>query len=162
MIQKDANYNYIHGSAARKLEYDVYEQNKVLRAKKQYKDNNRVKLKTVLSILLVFAAGLLLMYRFGTVMQMNYKIAEFEKEYNRIRSENSQIKVQIENETDLTSIKEIAEKRLGMQKPDKSQYVYIRVPRNDYTIVSNIKADQEAEDGGIFAGVFDKLAGVIQ
>ena len=31
--------------------------------------------------------------------------------------------------------KEIAETKLGMKKPDKSQIVYIKVPRNDYTVV---------------------------
>ena len=54
MIPKD--YEYISGSAARKLEYDVYRENKVLKAKKRYKSNRTAKLKLVLSVLAVLVA----------------------------------------------------------------------------------------------------------
>lgn len=159
MIQKD--YSYINGSTARKLEYNVYEQNKVLKAKKQYKNNRSAKLKLILSILAVFAVGLLIVYRFALITQMSYNINKSEKIYNSIRNENSLIRIQVEKNTDLTGIKETAETRLDMHKPDKSQIVYVRVPKNDYTVVLNSPDQTDGIEGNVFTGILDKVAGFI-
>ncbi len=159
MIQKD--YNYIDGAAVRKLEYDVYEQNTVLKAKKQYKNNRRAKFRLVLSILAVFAAGLLIVYRFALITQMSYNISKSEKAYNEIRNENSLIRMQVESDTDLTRIKELAETKLGMQKPDKSQIVYVRVPKNDYTVVLNSPETADGIKSNVITGILDKVTGFI-
>lgn len=171
MIQKD--YSYINGSTARKLDYDVdgsaarkvrydvYEENKVLKAKKQYKRNRIAKLKLVLSILAVFAAGLLIMYRFALITQISYSINESEKQYNELRNKNSLIRMQVERDTDLTNIKEAAITRLGMHEPDKSQKVYVRVPKNDYTVVLNTPEKADGIEGNVFTAVMDKVAGFI-
>lgn len=171
MKQKD--YEYVQGSVARQLEqerqfeqtrqveqYDVYEKNSVLKAKKQYKNNRKVKLKLVLSILAVLIAALAVMYRFALITQLSYKINQSEITYNDLRNKNSILKVQVETQTDLAEIKERAETRLGMQKPDKSQIIYIKVPRNDYTVV--MKAQNEEENGSIFKGFIYKLTGLVR
>ena len=159
MIQKD--HEYINGSTARKLEYNVYEENEVLKAKKQYKNNRKAKARVVISVLVVFVAGLVVMYRFALITQLNYNIYKSEKQYYDIRNENMLIRAQVEKDTDLASIKEIAETRLAMQKPDKSQVVYIKVPRNDYTVVMNVQDKVEQLDGNTFSLLIDKIAGFI-
>ena len=160
MIQKD--YEYIQGSAARQLQYDVYEENKVLKAKKRYRNNRKIKFRIVLSILSVLAAGLLVMYRFALITQLSYDINKVEKQYNELRNKNAILKVQIETGTNLTEIKELAESRLGMKKPDRSQIVYIMVPRDDYTVVMN-SSDKESDGGGnIFKAVINKAAALIK
>jgi len=148
LIQKD--YEYIHGSVARQLEtqhvhYDVYEENQVLKAKKRYRSHRKIKLRMVMAILAVFAAGLAVMCRYAIITKVSYEINKQEKIYNELKNENSMLKVQIETMTDLNEVKEIAENRLGMQMPDKSQIVYIKVPRNDYTVVmaENTKPEKE-------------------
>lgn len=158
MIQKD--YEYVQGSAARQLQYDVYEENSVLKAKKQYKNNRKVKLKMVLSILAVLFAALVVMYRFALITQLSYNINRNEEAYNKLRNDNSILKVEVETLTDLTEIKEIAETRLGMQKPDKSQVVYIKVPRNDFTVVMN---PQEGADGSgsLLKALITRLSGLV-
>jgi Cell division protein len=159
LIQKDNNY--VSGTAARKLEYDVYEQNNVLKAKKKYKNNRMAKFRLVLSMMAVFIVGFIVVYRFALITQMSYNINKSESVYNQIRNENSLLRMQVEKNTDLTRIKELAETKLGMQKPDKSQIVYIRVPKNDYTVVLNSGEDTEAAKGGLFAGILDKVAGLM-
>lgn len=169
MIQKD--YEYVQGSAARQLQqensearqiqYDVYEQNSVLKAKKQYKNNRKVKLKLVLSILAVFVAALSVMYRFALITQLSYNISQNEKIYSELRNENSILKVAVETQTDLTEIKEIAENRLGMQKPDKDQVVYIKVPRTDYTVVMNTQEAGSGSDNILRAFIY-KLSGLVR
>lgn len=157
MIQKEIGY--VHGSAARQLQYDVYEQNKVLKEKKRYKNNRKVKLQLVLAIIAVLAAGLAVMYRYAIITEMSYEISQKENDFSELRNENAILKVQIETETDLTDIREIAENRLGMQTPDKSQIVYIKVPRNDYTVVMDTRDD--AGDGGILNGIISKVSGLV-
>ncbi len=159
MIQKD--YEYVHGSAARQLEYDVYEENKVLKAKKRYKSNRKIKLRMVVAIIAVLAAGLAVMCRYAIITKLSYDLNSLEKDYEKIRNENSVLKVQIETKTDLNEIKEAAEKRLGMQMPDKSQIIYIKVPRNDYTVVMTPKI-QTGNDEGIIGALADKASGLIK
>lgn len=160
MVQKD--YSYIQGSAARQLQYDVYEENTVLKAKKRYKSYRKVKFKLVLSILAVLFAGLIVMYRFAAITQLSYNINQKEKIYSELRNENSILKVQVETETDLADIKETAETRLGMQIPDKSQIVYIRVPRNDYTVVMNAQEVSSEADYNIVNTIVNKVAGLVK
>ena len=159
MIQKD--YEYVHGSAARQLEYDVYEENQVLKAKKRYKSHRKIKLRMVVAIIAVFAAGLVVMCRFAIITKLSYDLNRLEKDYERIRNENSLLKVQIETKTDLNEIKEAAEKRLGMQMPDKSQIIYIKVPRNDYTVVMTGKT-QTTDEESLASVLVDKASGLIK
>jgi cell division protein FtsL len=159
LIQK--NYEYVHGSAAKQLEYDVYEENKVLKAKRRYKNNRKIKLKMVAAIIAVLAAGLVVMCRYAIITKLNYDVNRLQKNYEKIRNENSLLKVQIESKTDLNEVKEAAETRLGMQMPDKSQIIYIKVPRNDYTVVMNQQT--QAENGESLAGALvEKVSGLIK
>ena len=160
MIQKD--YDYVQGSTARQLQYDVYEENTVLKAKKRYKNNRKVKLRLIVSILAVLVAGLTVMYRFTAITQLSYDINQSEKVYNELRNKNSILKVKVETETNLTSIKEIAETRLGMQKPDKSQIVYIQVPRNDYTVVMKTQDQSGGNEDNIFNVMVSKMAALVR
>jgi cell division protein FtsL len=156
----EKNYGYVEGTAARQLEYDVYEENKVLREKKRYKNNRKVKLKSVFTIVAILAAALAVMCRYAIITEMSYEINQKETEYNTLRNANALLKVQIETETNLTDIKEIAETRLGMQTPDKSQLVYINVPREDYTITLDPK-DETVGSGNVLKNFINKLAGLV-
>lgn len=146
------DYEYIEGSAVRKLEYDVYEENKVLKAKKRYKSNRKVKAKMTLAIITVLVAALAVMWRYAIITKTSYEIDQKEKIYNELRNENALLRVQIESETDLTSIKETAENKLGMRTPQKSQIIYVKVPRNDYTVV--MQEEDKAPGDDNFINVF--------
>jgi len=151
--------NYVYGTAAEKLEYNVYEENKVLKAKKQAKSSSKVKLRAVCFVLVIFASCLVLMYRFALITELNYNINKLEKEYNLIRNENSRLKLAIEKDMDLNKVKKIAEERLGMQKPDKYQMVYINVPKNDYTkVAESYKHTKDKANDNMFAVLLDKVS----
>ncbi len=159
MVQK--NYDYVEGSLARQLEYDVYEENRILKAKKQYKSNRKIKLRMVMAILAVLTAGLAVMYRYAVITKVSYDINQKQKQYDEIRNENSMLRVEIETRTDLTEVKEAAETRLGMQMPDKSQIVYIKVPRNDYTVILAANTEPE-KDHNTVLGFINKAAGLLK
>lgn len=148
--------NYVHGTAARKLEYDVYEENKVLKAKRTRKSNNRAKFNLILSIFVVFILIFLVIYRYALITELNYNIDKSIKNYSEIKNENSILKVDIEKDTDLSRIRQIAEDKLGMHKPDKFQMVYVNVPKNDYSIVSQTYYSTGA-NASLFGMITDKL-----
>jgi len=170
LLQKD--YEYIQGSTARQLQpveeavsqprYDVYEENTVLKEKRKYKSYRKVKFRLVLSILLAFFAGLTVMYRFAVITQLSHDLNKKEQLYDTLRNENAILRVKVETNTDLEQIKEIAETKLGMQKPDKNQIVYIKVPRNDYTIVLNTPEKEGGEGDNIFKTIIKRIAGLIR
>lgn len=149
--------NYINGTAARKLEYDVYEENKVLCAKKKQRNNNKIKMKVILCLLVVFAMGSLAMYRYSRITEMNYEIDRQLTAYNEIKNENIRVKVGIENSVDIQKVKEFAEKELGMHKPDKYQITYVMVPQSDITIVSEAAKQEERKNAGIFSAIINKV-----
>ncbi|HHV29586.1 cell division protein FtsL [Acetivibrio mesophilus] len=149
--------NYINGTAARKLEYDVYEENKVLSAKKKQRTNNKIKMKVIFCLLIVFAMGSLAMYRYSCITEVNYEIDRQLTAYNEIKNENIRIKVEIENSVDIQKIKEFAEKELGMHKPDKHQITYVKVPQSDLTIVSEAAKQEEIKNAGVFSAIINKV-----
>ena len=154
-------YEYVYGSAARQLEYDVYEENQVLRAKKTYRSHRKIKLRMVMAILAVFAAGLAVMCRYAIITKVSYQINQKQKAYEEIKNENSLLRVQIETKTDLNEIKEVAENRLGMQMPDKSQIVYIKVPRNDYTVLMTSNNSEE-KSGNAISKFISRATGLLK
>lgn len=157
-----AKNNYVDGTAAVKLEYDVYSENKVLSEKKRNKARNKEKLKTVAITVAIFALGLVLMYRYALITDMSYKVNKADNEYNKIKNENSRLRVEIEKEIDLSNIKRLAEEKLNMQKPDKYQIVYLRVPKSDYTIVNSVYKMDEKQGNSMFASLFDRVSKFIQ
>ena len=49
-----------------------------------------------------------------------------------IQKENQQLEVNIENSLNLKTIEQSARELLGMQKLEKSQTIYINLPKQDY------------------------------
>lgn len=155
MIQ--AGKYYVNGTSAEKIQYDVYQENKVLKAKKNYKENNKLKYRMVLCILTVFAISCTVMYRYALITEMNYKLDKTYKIFNEIKDENQRLKVDIKKGTDLSVIKEIAEKKLGMQKPDKYQIAYVRVPKSDFTKLAATNNHAGKKEDNAFSSVFTKV-----
>lgn len=155
MIQKSGDY--VHGTSAEKLEYNIYEENRVLKSKKVSRSYLKAKVKAVILILVLFAACFAVVVRYAQITEINYDINKAVKTYNSIRNENARLLVEIKKETDLTKIKEIAETRLEMQKPDKYQIVYVNVPKGDYTIVAENYDQSSKTNDNFFAVLFDKV-----
>ena len=155
MIQKTSGY--VYGTAAKKIEYDVYEENSVLKKKKTYKRNNKAKFRFVLLILFGFALSFVIMFRYAVITELNYKIAKVNKTYSEIKNENVRMKVEIDKQMDISKIREAAEKKLGMQKPDKYQIVYVNVPKNDFTKVADAKIESYTSNGNPFSDILDRV-----
>ncbi len=157
--QDSAAVEFEQDSVARQTEYDVYEENRVLKAKKQYKSNRKLKFKMVVAIMAVLVASLTVMWRYAIITKISYEINERESDFSKLRNENAIMRVQIETTTNLTEVKEVAENKLGMQMPSKSQIVYVRIPRNDYTVLVETQ-DETTDDSSVFKAVLNKAQGL--
>lgn len=147
---------YINGTAAKKLEYDVYRENKVLRKKKKQRNNNKIKVKYVLVLLFISLLAGFATYRYAQITELNYIINQQIVEYNEIRDENKNIQLDIKNNIDLNNIKTVAIERLEMQEPDQHQITYINIPRDDSTVVLADK-DENEESSGMLNTLIGKI-----
>ncbi|NLI56974.1 MAG: cell division protein FtsL [Clostridium sp.] len=151
------NKQYVHGTAARKLEYDVYKENKVLKTKKKRRNNNKVKVKYVLVLLFISSLAGFVTYRYAKITELNYTINQQIAEYNEIREENKNIELDIKNSIDLNNIREVAKTKLAMQEPDGHQITYISLPRDNSTMV--LEDENQNEEN---SGMLDILMGKIK
>ena len=124
--------NYVYGSAAKKLDYDIYEQNPILKNRKKEKEGNKEKVKILCHVALCCGLALVMMYRYCLLTEMNYNVNKKYSEYQELQNRNVALKVSIEKEADLLKIKELAQDRLDMQIVKKDQIVYVKVPTSDY------------------------------
>lgn len=144
-----SNY-YSVGSAAKRIEYDVYKENQVLRNRKIRKSLRKIKIKLMMSVLFVFFCSMFMMYRYAQITDLNYRINESQKTLGKITNENLKLKVRIDRSLDLSMVRDIAISRLGMHKPERYQMVAVSVPKDDY-VKYNEKAEQSIKDDDIAA-----------
>jgi cell division protein FtsL len=123
---------YEYGSTAPKIKYDEYQDNTFLKNKRKKISYRKIKTKMFLLTLMVFACGMMIMYRYAMITDMNYQIDAARSKYNRMENDNIFVRMKIQNELDLSKLREVAENRLGMHEPRGDQMVMVNVPREDY------------------------------
>ena len=92
----------------------------------------RPKAKVVLYIALGFAILFAISYQNSLIIESFNEKEALKKDLATIEKENEQLKVNIENSLNLTNIEQLAKERLGMQKLDNSQKVYVNLDKKDY------------------------------
>lgn len=73
----------------------------------------------------IFAMFMTLIYRYNLINAKNMENLKIEKEYNKIKAEVSLAQIELERRISLSTIEAYAKQKLGMQKPTKSQIIYI-------------------------------------
>ena len=111
------------------------------------KIRNKVRRKYTLMIFALVFLGLALTYRYSLVIEINDRIRRQNTVLTNVVSSNNQIQKEISMETDLDKVGLLAESKLGMQKPDNHQIIYIRVPRKDHALVEvEVKKQETAKE----------------
>ena len=143
-----AQARYEYGTSPRKLEPEYK------REKKQSQNRNNRKLKVVepvkrqeikvskqekkkrlklISIIAVmFIVLLTISYRNSQINESFNEIQNLKKDLAALEKENEQLKVNIENSLNLNNIEQAAKEKLGMQKLNNKQTVYVTLPKKDY------------------------------
>ena len=141
-----ANYRYNkyqYETSPRKLEPEYepiknpYSKKKPTTIKKkqekvQPKKHLKTQIKTVIYIGLIFASFVVISYRNSLINESFNENEKLKSSLAAVQKENEQLKVNLENSLNLSNIEKMAENKLGMQKLDNSQKVYVSLDKKDY------------------------------
>ncbi len=101
-------------------------------AKEQVKKQANSQIKVMAYVAIGFAILFAISYRNSVINEKFSEIKTLKSDLAAIQKENEQLEVNIENNLNLQAIEQSAKEMLGMQKLDKSQTVYINLPKQDY------------------------------
>ncbi len=124
--------------------------------KEKIKQENMMKRKVVLIVLIIFAVLFVISYRSSKISANFAEIKELKKELESIEKENEQLSVTIESTLNLNNIEKIAEDKLGMQKLKSEQIVYVNLPKEDYIQPASETVNKNVEKNG-FAGLLEDI-----
>lgn len=160
--------NYEYGNLARKLPNE-YERRPVRRKKRRGRvKNNRKKREQMLIrykvsrrvcvvIVMALSAGFMIS-QFVSVNDTEQRIASLEKKLSDAEAVTSQMIFDMEQSVDLAEVEKQATTRLGMQRPEKYQTIYVNVKQDDMTE----KTAGEVEGAGNrFVGAIKKTGSYI-
>ncbi len=83
-------------------------------------------------VVIALSAGFMIS-QFVTVNETQQEIASLQKELSGIESATSQMIFDMEQSVDLAEVEKEATTRLGMQRPEKYQTIYVNVKQDDMT-----------------------------
>lgn len=144
MAYRQVGYQYETSPRKLKPEYEpkqnpyakkkstTLKQKKQSGSKKKAKRNLKPHVKTVLYILVGFAILFAISYRNSLITESFDKKEELKKQLSVLQKENAQTEISIQSSLNLANIQKSATEKLGMQKIDESQKVYINLPKKDY------------------------------
>ncbi len=126
---------------------------KKLQTASNIKAKKKSKLSLVLSVVAMFTMLIILSYRTNVISEKNLELQKLNIKADNINAVLATTEVEVSREIDKDKIETYARQQLGMQKPDKSQLVYIN--SNYETKVESIN------EGNIVSKVVDKLKDII-
>ncbi len=140
-----ANYRYDryqYETSPRKLEpkYEPIQEpykkksSTVMKKAKKTNQNAQTKgnIKTVIYIFIIFAGLFVISYRNSLINESFNENETLKASLSAIEKQNEQLQVNLENSLNLSNIEELATERLGMQKLDSSQKIYVSLDKQDY------------------------------
>ena len=109
------------------------QQNKADKRKHNQMLNRRKNIRRICAIIMVSLAASFMISEFVSVNETKQQVALLEKELTAEESITSQKMFELEQSVDLSEIEEEATTRLGMQRPERYQMIYVNVKQNDVT-----------------------------
>ena len=100
-------------------------QNQNVNNSKKIKARPKSKLSLILSVVSLFVMALVVSYRYNLISEKNLELQRLKMEQVVANSELATTEVAIDRIIDKNTVESYAKQQLGMQKPEKSQIVYI-------------------------------------
>lgn len=97
-------------------------------------------------IIFGFAVLFTISYRNSIINEKFNQKENLKSELTEIQKINEQLAVSVENELNLTSIESMAKERLGMNKLNNSQKVYVNLPKKEYVESKSEKIVTQEEE----------------
>ena len=92
---------------------------------KKIKAQPKSKLSLILSVVALFTMAIVVSYRYNVISEKNLEVQRLKMEQVTANSELATTEVAVKRLIDNDTIESYAKQQLGMQKPEKSQIVYI-------------------------------------
>ena len=135
--------------------------NKKVNNKPVSKKKSKYNYKPVAYIMLVFAMLFTISYRNSLINEKYNEKENIKSQVSAVQKENEQLKVSIENSLNLSSVAKAAEDKLGMQKLDNSQKVYLDLQKKDYVEPASEKVIID-DNSSWFDKLVEKLTQIIK
>ena len=120
------------------------------------KKEKKIHYQNIAIILSMFLILLTISYRNSLITEKFNQIQNKKQELASIEKTNGQTEVSIESSLNLKNLEKAAKKKLGMQKLDNDQKVYVSLPKKDYTESATPEVKTE-ESTNWFVELFSKL-----
>ena len=124
---------------------------------KESKTNIKARLKIVLFLFAGFSVLFAISYQNSLISESFNKKEQYKKEMEALSKTNQQIEVSIEHNLNLNNIEQEAKEKLGMQKLNNSQKIYVNLPKQDYVAPAGEQIIMEED-----TNFFQKLIGLFR
>ncbi len=161
---------YEYGTTPRKIETEYKRSNKK-DIERQTKINERQKKealklekkkhnKNVAFVVAIFLILLIISYRSSLINESFNEMQLAKQELSAIEKTNGQLEVSIETGLNLSNIEQSAKDKLGMQKLDNGQKVYITLDKKDYVEGASEEVDIEGKtEESWYKKIINKILG---
>ena len=156
------NYNrYQYETSPRKLEPEYtpiknpYKTKKTTARTVKKTSNNRAKQlkkqqnKAIKYLLVGFAIIFGICYRNSQIDENFAAMQDLKEEFAEVEKQNAQLEISIENGLNLNNLEQEAKEKLGMQKLNSNQTIYITLPKTDYIEPASEEVIIEEQQSGI-------------
>ena len=109
------------------------QRNVVLTEIRSNRERKKVKNGILVKVSLLLALGLFVALRYASITELNYRNQALQKEFENTMARVQQQQVAIDTQMSIADIAQIAQDRLGMQKPQPYQIVEIETEAIDQT-----------------------------
>ncbi len=103
----------------------------------------RKNVKHILEIGLVFIVLLTISYRYALINSRFTEKESLKSTLSNIQKQNAQLRVSIEQGMNINNIEQAAKEKLGMQKLDNNQKVYVNLHKKDYVETTTQSSNTE-------------------
>lgn len=149
--------------AQRRYLYDlsVPEKKTVKKQEEKFKliKNKNINIKSnkatlVLTTLAIFAMLMIVTYRYNLISEKNLKVQQLKDDLETAKSELATTQIAVEKVMDVNYVEAYAKQQLGMQKPEKSQLIYINM--------ENEESVKKTSSVNMIMSLVDKIKGAIK
>ena len=154
-------------AAARKYLYDLsLPEKKTIQKEEKFKlikntNKNSIsktnKATLVLTTLVIFAMFMVITYRYNVISEKNLQIQQLKDDLEVAKSELATSEIALEQVMDVNYVESYAKQQLGMQKPEKSQLIYVNMDSEETVTkvsASNMMSQLTEKIKGIIENVF--------
>ena len=139
------------------FEADTEYESVVIREIKSKQKRKKIKYGILVKVSLVFALGLLVVFRYASITEFGYRVSEAQTEYRQLTAENERIEVAIKSELNLAEIQKLAKEKFEMQQPQTYQLGVMNVEAADQTELLNQELPESPDERAWYEKIYDGL-----